>query len=355
MSETIIEDLSAQFKKGLQLETMDEHGSALGKTSYSTIAIVQPFDKPTEDDYAPNIASLTLFEDTSLRRVDSHEGGTDNILSLKSQLARSEEQLQQITSEFQQAKDRNDRLQVQIETYKATTRGAEDALRTGLKKFKEELLRIKHRDSPHEMKLDGRGSRNPDTIRFEKSFYDDWSTEVVLSRTFTFPEKQWRDDDGIEWSYHDDAAVGCLRFDGRLYIAKAGMTRGDVGDFIWSEHWRSKAMFLAEHVGSNMTKDFAIHAEPQLIAFYITRTLQKSGYTLSKFGGKETFPANESQAKLASIVIYVSERICTTCTDFTSKVNEYATGYGYRFELEAVGKYATADEEDDEWEDQEDC
>jgi hypothetical protein len=230
------------------------------------------------------------------------------------------------------------------------------ALEAKLKSCKQDPIRTKaeqsqleQQDRPHEMKLDGRASTIPDDIRFKRTYCDNELTEVVLSRKFTFTMKTWRGNDGLDYEGHDGAAVGCLKFCGRLYIAKAGRWRGDFGEFIFSDHWSSKANFLAQVVGFNFKKGFAIHTEPQLIAFYVTRTLQKSGYGLSKFGKKSTLPVRNDRTELETIVIHVSRQICKSCREFTSKVNGVAASYGYCFELRDAGESDTEDEDESEY------
>lgn len=284
-------------------------------------------------------------------RVDSHQEGGDSVPPDELRLAQSRNILRTTQAELEQAAHEIGRLKGEVEIYKTEWKkvlctafrgiGSDVSLQAELENCKREVVRMKtqkiqleQQDTLHEKKLDGRASTIPYDISFTKDYRDDLSTVVVLSRTYIFTKKSWREN-SCGYEGHDDAAVGCLKLDGRSYTAKAGKTREDFGDFINSEQWRSKAMFLAKLVDSDIKYEFAIHAEPQLIAFYITRTLHKSGYGISKFGDEATFPDRGSDMVLEPIVIHVSQGICDECEDFASKINNVAKKYGYSFELKA--------------------
>jgi len=299
-------------------------------------------------------------------RVDSHQEGANCVSPDELRLARSRDTLRKTQAKLEHAEREINMLKGAVEMYKTewkkvlskafTINGGEVSLQAELEECKREVvqmkaqnIQLKQQDSLHEMKLDGRLSAIPCNISFTKDYGydDDLSTAVVLSKTYIFTKRLWREN-GRDWKGNDDAAVGCLKLDGRSYTAKAGQTREDFGDFIYSEQWREKAMFLADIVDSDIERNYAIHAEPQLIAFYITRTLQKSGYGTSKFGEEETFPDRGSDMALEPIVIHVSQKICDKCEEFASKINNVAKRYGYYFELKNCGTGSDAGTEYDE-------
>ena len=299
-------------------------------------------------------------------RVDSHQEGTGRVRPDELLLARSRDTLRKAQAELEQAAHEINILKFEVEMYKTEWEKAvskalkinrgDVSLQAELKECQREVVQMKaqniqlrQQDSLHEMKLDGRLSAIPCDISFTKDYGydDDLSTAVVLSKTYIFTKRSWREN-GRDWKGNDDAAVGCLKLDGRSYTAKAGKTREDFGDFIYSEQWREKAMFLAEIVDSDIERNYAIHAEPQLIAFYITRTLQKSGHGTSKFGEEATFPDRGSDMALERVVVHVSQKICDSCEEFASKINNVAKKYGYYFELRDCGTGSDAGTEYEE-------
>jgi hypothetical protein len=345
----------------LESPTEEAQYDAPKMTPDSPPANVQLVHECIEDECASHFANYAPSKDTHHQRVDSHQEGEDSIRFFKSQLAQLREDSRQATSELQKAKkeinqlrrqvesqkvrsdlqDEIDELRVQVENYKArwieelskSKDGVERemALRTELVQCQNKIESLDRLDSVDEMVLDGRISRIPDDVCFKKLYNSDLSTEVVLSRKFLFPKKEWCEW-GSNYEGHDDAAIGVLKLGGRIYTAKAGRTRSDVGDFVNSDHWTTEAMELAKSVDHTTYRRYATHVEPQLMAFYITRTLRDSGHQLVDFGDYSKHPVLESNAELRPIQISVSQRICGRCTNFTTKVNEFAKNYGYRFE-----------------------
>ena len=314
---------------GVITSTDEAPASVLSKAPESKFADDTSLDKPSNDDRACDITSLTSSKVAQLSRIDSHEETTEDIDSLKSQLAQAQEELRQI---------KNKRLQ-------GLEKGG--VLANKLKQCEYELKQtqlantyLERRDSKWAMELDGRFSTAPDNIHIEKfpGKGNDLSMKVVLSRTFTFTERYKSAYEMVR----DNAAIGCLRMNGRLYIAKSGKTREDFGDFINSDHWTSEAEFLGEMVASPLNRGHATHVEPQLMAFYITRTLSESGHFLGDFVNTPIVYVKESCTELKDIIISVSEPICKSCKGLTVAVNGFAEDHGYRFTLENRRRYTTA-------------
>ncbi|KAI4621194.1 uncharacterized protein J4E87_006822 [Alternaria ethzedia] len=313
---------------GIITSTDEAPGSVLSKAPETISADDTSLDKPSNDDLACDITSLTSSKVAQLSRIDSHEETAEDIDSLKSQLAQAQEELRQI---------KNKRLQ-------GLKKGG--VLANKLKQCEYELkqtqlanIYLERRDSERAMELDGRFSTAPDNIHIEKfpGKGNDLSMKVVLSRTFTFTERYKSAYEMVR----DNAAIGCLRLNGRLYIAKSGKTREDFGDFINSDHWTSRAVVLGDMVKFHITTRWATHVEPQLMVFYITRTLSESGHILEDFVNTPIVPAKGSRTELKNIIIGVSEPICDSCTKLTAAVNGFAENHGYRFTLDNRRKITT--------------
>ncbi|KAI4949488.1 hypothetical protein J4E91_005227 [Alternaria rosae] len=230
-------------------------------------------------------------------------------------------------------------LHAQLEDHAASGRlerkeciNRENALEAEIKQYQNRIKDLEERDGMREMKLDGRASTVSDNIRFEKFPRPDMVMEAVMSRTFTLTKRRWWGD-GEYVENRDYAAIGCIRVGGRLYMAKAGMTREDFGDFINSDHWTTEAVRLSKRIGAPRHKNDATHVEPQLMAFYITRTLVESKNKLEDFSNTSMFPVKENCAELKQIVIDVSQEICPGCERFATSVNQFAKNHEFEFVL----------------------
>jgi hypothetical protein len=340
-------------------------GPALDKTPESTSANNGPPNKPLEEDCAYDIPSLTSSKVAQLSRVDSHEEGADGITFFKSHLAQAQEELRQIKMELHEARSQNKNLRQRVEVLKALPnpedqlkaleaqirvhegkeresaserrrlsddkRLLEEQFEWSQAELKEIIARktdLEQRDNEWQRKLDGRDSMIPDDMYFEVSWGANLLRKITLSRVFTFTKRY----NSASELVPDYAAIGCVRLGGRLYNAKSGRTREDFGDFINSDHWTSEAQYLAEQVGFTTDRNGATHVEPQLMAFYITRTLEETGHKLVDFSNASKFPVKEDSAKLNKIIINVSQSVCERCRAFTIIINGFAKNHGYEFE-----------------------
>jgi CHAD domain-containing protein len=226
----------------------------------ATTATASPLAASTGDERTPNSSSLPPSTDKPHQRVNSQQKDISSVLRLKSRLSRTQEELGDVKHRLEEASTQIKELRAQIESYdtaelskrqKRVDRGNE--LKSELKQCQDRIKDLEERDGMREMLLDGRASTVFDIIHFKKVDYNDLSTDVVMSRTFTFSKKQWwKDNQPMEG--RDKAAVGCIRFGGRFYIAKSGQTREDFGDFINSDHWTDEAVQLAQVLGLSVER-----------------------------------------------------------------------------------------------------
>jgi len=345
--------------------------SVLDEMPERTSVNIPSVDKPYKSTEAASAHDLPSSKMVQLSRIDSHEEAADCIISLESQLAQLLEEQERTKTELLQAKDRIEELQRQNECYRTApnSRGHYRALRYMIdfygasanketseksknseneRLLKEQLKRsqaevkqlelkvrkLELRDSQHEMRLDGRGSTSSDKPAFKKRYNDDLSTTVVESITYNLPKKEWTDPETqSRCEAHDDAAIGVLRLDSMQYRAKAGHGRGDVGHFISSNHWMKQARTLSEIVNHPIEDNYAVHAEPQLLAFFVTRFLQTTNHGFADLCNPETLSELKNLGPTATITITVSQEVCKICENFRKAVNRLTKDWGYKLEI----------------------
>jgi len=345
--------------------------SVLDEMPERTSVNIPSFDKPYKSTEAASAHDLPSSKMVQLLRIDSHEEAADCITSLESQLAQLLEEQERTKTELLQAKDRIEELQRQNECYRTApnSRGHYRALRYMIdfygasankeisekseisenerllkeqlkksqakaKQLELKVRKLELRDSQHEMRLDGRGSTSSDKPAFKKEYNDDLSTTVVESTTYNLPKKVWEDlETQSRCESHDDAAIGVLRLDGHQYRAKAGQERGDYGYFISSNHRRKQARALSEIVHHPIENNYAVHAEPQLMAFFVTRFLQKTNHSFADLCKPETLSELRSVGPTITITIHVSQEVCKICESFRKAVNRLTKDWGYEFEF----------------------
>ncbi|KAI4943058.1 hypothetical protein J4E86_010005 [Alternaria arbusti] len=337
MAESEIEGLSAGLANihvGASAENAP--GRARAETPNSIAATSIHFAASTESQKPSNPISFTPSKDKNHRRVDSQHGG-NSILDLRLQPSQSQEDVESVHESLKELSAQIGEIHAQLEGYTASGLlqrkqriDRSNELRAEIRQCQDKIKYLEERDSMREMELDGRTSNILDNIHFEKSHRSDLVMEVVMSRTFTFSKKRFWEQ-GQYGESRDYAAIGCIRIGGRLYIAKAGMTREDFGDFINSDHWTTEAVRLSKKIGAPRHRNDATHVEPQLMAFYITRTLAESEHELEDFSNTSIFPDKKSCAELKRVIINVSQRICPGCIGFAISVNRFAKNHGFEF------------------------
>jgi hypothetical protein len=172
-----------------------------------------------------------------------------------------------------------------------------------------------------------------DGICYKKARQEDKSMEVTVTATFskiiTFPAKQWGPDvnPNINW---DDGAIAIVSLFGRLCASKCGKRPETCSDFIDHHLWTDRAIELSKLVGPPLERKWAMHAEPQLIAFYITRFLGSAGFSMMDFDNPQVY--KECPETDAPVTIYVSQEVCYSCKKFVDSVNRFTGKCGLRFD-----------------------
>ena len=283
------------------------------------------------------------------RRVDSLQESAKDNPAVELDLVQLQEELRQTKAELKEALARNDELLEEFENYKVRfnidrTRAAEcktdklqkdlEACREELKQVESKKLRLEQRDGPRQRFWEGRNFayQQEDIHFYENLNRFDGVREVILGIAFKFPMRSFLSD-GIWKETIDYGTIAYMRYEGHIYLSRSGKTRDNPEGFINSDHWTTEALKLAGRVGlPTIKRGYATHAEPQLMAFYITRMLEAEGHSLAQFGDPVTYHGRQHPAELVSIPIYVSMGVCQSCEDFVQGVNAVMGNYGYTFE-----------------------
>ncbi|KAJ5060798.1 hypothetical protein J3E74DRAFT_450556 [Bipolaris maydis] len=173
-------------------------------------------------------------------------------------------------------------------------------------------------------------------ISFSKAYQQtDYSTRVTLnltlSKTYIFLAKEW-DKTGHPYESPDDGAVALVRLFGNLYASKCGPPPDLCTDFIDRKIWTRKAMLLSKMLGLPLEHRWAMHAEMQLIAFWLTRYLGSAGFAMRDFDDPAAYKACP-EVEGGTVRIFVSQRVCASCLGVVERVNWVVGKYGVEFEV----------------------
>ncbi|EUC44785.1 hypothetical protein COCMIDRAFT_97320 [Bipolaris oryzae ATCC 44560] len=247
----------------------------------------------------------------------------------------------------------NERLREELEKYKAKwneevsrrieaesdLKEKEDELSTcreELDSLKHQTQHLRNRTTIEQISLSGTNFPTLTDISFSKAYRQtDYSTHVTLnvtlSKTYAFPAKAW-DKTGQPYESPDDGAIAAVRLFGQLYASKCGPNPDSCTDFIDGDIWTQQAVLLSKMLGLELERRWAMHAEMQLIAFWLTRYLGSAGFEMGDFdepGAYKVCPGVEGGV----VRIFVSQRVCKSCLEVVERVNWVVGKYGVEFEV----------------------
>jgi hypothetical protein len=279
----------------------------------------------------------TVKEGTPRLRKDSHSDSThDNPNTSLQEVVSQQCQLESLLLENEKLRKEKDVLRKRWKeeisrriSYHECTREKENELA----ECRKELECVKRQNQQLLRATTEQINLDLDGICYKKARQEDKSMEVTVTATFskiiTFPAKQWGPDvkPYKDW---DGGAVAIVRSFGQLYASKCGKRPETCSDFIDHRLWTYQAIGLSNMVGQPLGKTWAMHAEPQLIAFYITQFLGSTGFSMMDFDNPKAY---EACPKIdAAVTIYVSQEVCYSCKKFVDSVNRFTGKYGLRFD-----------------------
>ncbi|KAI4938148.1 hypothetical protein J4E85_000587 [Alternaria conjuncta] len=365
---TEMDDVIARLSRlGVITSTDEAPGSVLSKAPKSKFADDTSLDKPVKDDCSDN---FTSFKFAQLSRVDSHEGGADNIIS-KSQLAQTQEELQRVEAELHQAKDEIEKLRREVKSYKpkiesvtkptlvrrrikhnvttATEANEREfkerihSLTTELETTKAQLHDVSKKFETQTAELSEVKTelniarpqlaalsrrRNDKSLQFRMVELKDGTldTQIDMIRTFHYGPKTAYPFGGLVYSR---PTIAYMDLQDRL--ARNGKDCQE--DYIDSSYWATRAYNIFKKLGSDYAPSWFQHAEPQLMALCVDHFLKTTRLSLDQFKNLEPVRDGLVYCMPDVVKISASRGTCRECNAHQVLVNDFAAHYGFQFEL----------------------
>ncbi|EMD67177.1 hypothetical protein COCSADRAFT_351951 [Bipolaris sorokiniana ND90Pr] len=289
----------------------------------------------------------TTVGDISRLRKDSHFEITNNISTTRPPVVHSaQSKLQLLLLENEKLKKEaddseakwNEEISKRLEA-ESDLKEKEDELlacRKELESLKHQTQQLRSRTTTEQISLSETNFPTLTDISFSKAYREtDYSTRVTLnltlSKIYTFPAKEW-DKTGQPYESPDDGAIAITRLFGNLYASKCGPNPDLCTDFIDKDIWTREAILFSKMLGLPLEHRWAMHAEMQLITFWLTRYLGSAGFEMRDFDNPGAYKACP-EVEGGVIRIFISQRVCGSCLGVVERVNWVVGKYGVEFEV----------------------
>ncbi|XP_014558761.1 hypothetical protein COCVIDRAFT_24727 [Bipolaris victoriae FI3] len=211
------------------------------------------------------------------------------------------------------------------------------ACRKELESLKHQTQQLRSRATTEQIALDGKSFPTLTGVYFTKDYEEtdcvtQVTLELTLSKIFTFPAKEWMENE-LLYEGHDDGAIALVRLFGQLYASKCGRNRNSYTDFIDYAIWTREAILLSKMLGLELERGWAMHAEMQLIAFWLTRYLGSAGFGIRDFDDPAAYKVCPEVEERGVVRIFVSQKVCASCLGVVERVNWVVGKYGVEFEV----------------------